>query len=372
MNQRETEVSPPPRAEASSEVEIPDPLQLTLADNPWLTKLREAPVDEAWLAEANEVIPIASTSLFGVQDINTVQRVDNARENFYGELLGLAQPWRKLHNAYRVACSITDKKHLPLPSVFIETQRRLYEYGIDNGKLLKNSYAFSKRVGPLNGLILAIQKEGMIAGDTINANGVLIEMSGDTFGKRLRNGEAQGFKTTHFVRSRLIGTAKEELNSRLRRADRMVTIFGQGHATDELRQISNAALLTVSGEKTFLCARIAAMGATKDLSTSELASMVTRPTIAHMVTLALGKPYNIHEIREVDSLPLDVKQTIVEGFIEQRQAERKKTAKEAGFVDDAGEGDDSRLKAEPIDKIIRAYQRYVEATEKRKATRASK
>ncbi len=373
MTRRELEISPPPQvSEAGAELDTPDPFKLTLADNPWLAKLREAPVDEAWLAQANEIIPVASTELIGIHDIAIVQRVDEARETFYGTLLGLAQPWRRLHKAFQIALLDQHKKHLPLPSVFIESQRLLHEHGVDNGKLLKNHpYGFKARVGPLTGLIAAIQAEGMLPGEVINANAGSIEMSGTTFSERLDNGESQGFVRSAFVGRRVMNIPSQTLNSRLRRADRFATCLRHGDSTQELRKTSNDTLLMQSDEKTFFLIRVAALYE-EDMTVMQVASIATTPAIAHMATVALDKPYTYTQLQEVGGLPANVKQDIVAGFIEQRQAERKKAAKELGFVDTTGEGDESRLKAEPIDKIIRAYQRYVEATEKRNATRTSK
>lgn len=102
---------------------------LTSEDALWLHTLRCGDIDDNWISEANALIPEASIDLSEYYHPSNEEAVLNARQLFFGNLLGWKNANHPFHDTYTKLAS--HSRFLMPVNTVIGTMRVLVEHGID-------------------------------------------------------------------------------------------------------------------------------------------------------------------------------------------------------------------------------------------------
>lgn len=322
-------------AERSAETGPPD-LLLVPADTPWLANLRGRPVDEPWLDRANQLIETGA--LHARQNGKKSSPILEARREFFDDLMGFADEEHPVNKAYRWSIEHTEA-HWPPIGTFVQTQRILWQAGVDNMRAV-TLYSVILNVSP--GLVASkiklLEDAGLDPGPLLSKRPQLLGHASVGLQSRLENLKAAGLDVNRVVNvfPTSLSYETERVNKRLEAVDRIARLLRWQHGGRGLVNVLPA-LLGYSDEKLMVHARLFAEHGTPDMSESRVAGMIISPLEAHLLALVREGEYTASTVKIIQR---DVKET-------RRKAEVKQLLE-----------DRPALEAKIGKKLVRDYLKY--------------
>jgi hypothetical protein len=244
--------------------------QLSLKDDrEWLSALANKDITPANIEAGNDLMALGSISLRGDTDPVLVQQVIQAREAFYGQILGWDDPGHPLSNAYE-AMKTQAIRTMPLATV-VGSQRVVSAAGIDVVRLLAS-------------------------------NPVSLNYGPESVKLKLENLTQLGLDAPTMINRypALVSLAPESVRFKMRIIDRLLQTLGASFTAHELVNDSPV-VLGSSVSKLFTTARFAAAHGSADTLPDipkTAVRMLFLPVHSHLLAVASDTPYSAATVQK--------------------------------------------------------------------------